>query len=539
MITYGQVKDFIEVNNCILLTSEKDYVNTNCKLEIRCDCGEIYSVSFSKFKHRNKRQCNKCGIENRMILKKLKYEDIRNYVESQNCILITSEQEYIDTQENLKIKCFCGNTFYKSYSSMKFDNSCHCKTCGFGDRSKVGFIQQYKKIVEYVKSQNNSCSLLTKESEYKTNKELTFLCQCGNDFTTSLFNYKNNNKRQCNMCNIKKRSEFFTLTNEDFLERVNNLVGKEYTFLERYIKGDTKIQVIHNSCGNIYKVRPSQFLNGARCSKCQHRSYIKTTEEYEQEIYDLVGNEYEVLDEYTGNKIHMKMKHVKCNSVYMVTPNTFLRGCRCPTCNESYGEQKVRKWLEVNKIEFLTQYTFDDLISEFNNLLRFDFAVFYNKEFKFLIEYDGQGHYSEKPFGLDVYNITKKYDNIKNIYCTNFNIPLLRIPYWEFENVEYILYQNISKYGIPIKNEEKKEVINVGENPFLGMHVYPTGKFQYKKDELKIKLESLGAIVESGYKKSLDMLICGGDMSKSGKAVKAEKDGVKMVSEEYLMQYIK
>jgi len=35
------------------------------------------------------------------------------------------------------------------------------------------------------------------------------------------------------------------------------------------------------------------------------------------------------------------------------------------------------------------------------------------------------------------------------------------------------------------------------------------------------------------------MLICGGDMSKSGKAVKAEKDGVKMVSEEYLMQYLK
>ena len=92
---------------------------------------------------------------------------------------------------------------------------------------------------------------------------------------------------------------------------------------------------------------------------------------------------------------------------------------------------------------------------------------------------------------------------------------------------------------VQFKNEEKKEVINVGENPFLGMHVYPTGKFQYKKDELKIKLESLGAIVESGYKKSLDMLICGGDMSKSGKAVKAEKDGVKMVSEEYLMQYLK
>lgn len=91
---------------------------------------------------------------------------------------------------------------------------------------------------------------------------------------------------------------------------------------------------------------------------------------------------------------------------------------------------------------------------------------------------------------------------------------------------------------IEIIQEEKKEGIEVKENPFKNQHVYPTGKFQYKKDELKIKLESLGAIVENGYKKSLDMLICGGDMSKSGKADKALKDGVKCVSEEYLMKYL-
>jgi len=92
---------------------------------------------------------------------------------------------------------------------------------------------------------------------------------------------------------------------------------------------------------------------------------------------------------------------------------------------------------------------------------------------------------------------------------------------------------------VEFKKEEKKEVLNVTDNPFKGAHVYPSGVFSMKKAELKIKLEEIGAIVESGYKKSLDMLICGGDMSKSGKAVKAEKDGVKMVSEEFLMQYIK
>ena len=106
------------------------------------------------------------------------------------------------------------------------------------------------------------------------------------------------------------------------------------------------------------------------------------------------------------------------------------------------------------------------------------------------------------------------------------------------DNDNWIQVSELLKH-IEIIKEEKKEVLNVEENPFKGAHVYPSGVFSMKKAELKIKLEEIGAIVESGYKKSLDMLICGGDMSKSGKALKAEKDGVKMVSEEFLMQYLK
>ena len=108
---------------------------------------------------------------------------------------------------------------------------------------------------------------------------------------------------------------------------------------------------------------------------------------------------------------------------------------------------------------------------------------------------------------------------------------------WYKNNNERGLWVNLMD-EVEIIQEEKKEVNNVSDNPFKGKSVYPTGVFQFKKAELKIKLEEIGAIVESGYKKSLDMLICGGDMSKSGKADKAAKDGVKCVTEEYLMQYL-
>lgn len=85
--------------------------------------------------------------------------------------------------------------------------------------------------------------------------------------------------------------------------------------------------------------------------------------------------------------------------------------------------------------------------------------------------------------------------------------------------------------------EEKIEVV-AKENPLKGMKVYPTGKFTFKKSELKSKLEELGAIVESGYKKSLDYLILANDSSKSCKKDKAIKDGVKLFTEEELMKLL-
>ena len=36
-------------------------------------------------------------------------------------------------------------------------------------------------------------------------------------------------------------------------------------------------------------------------------------------------------------------------------------------------------------------------------------------------------------------------DEIKNKYCKQNNINLLRIPYWEFDNIENIICQEIEK----------------------------------------------------------------------------------------------
>lgn len=46
--------------------------------------------------------------------------------------------------------------------------------------------------------------------------------------------------------------------------------------------------------------------------------------------------------------------------------------------------------------------------------------------------------------GYDGFISRKIRDTIKNIYCRNNNIDLLRIPYWEFDNIENILINKLN-----------------------------------------------------------------------------------------------
>jgi DNA ligase (NAD+) len=90
---------------------------------------------------------------------------------------------------------------------------------------------------------------------------------------------------------------------------------------------------------------------------------------------------------------------------------------------------------------------------------------------------------------------------------------------------------------VSIVIEEKKEIA-VSDNPFKGTKVYATGKFaNYKKEEIKKVLESLGAEFASGYAKSLNYLIVG-SIEGSSKEAKAKKDGIHIITEKEFMNMI-
>ena len=127
-----------------------------------------------------------------------------------------------------------------------------------------------------------------------------------------------------------------------------------------------------------------------------------------------------------GNIIEVSNTHLK-------TGHT--RSCGC--ISASHGVQKIKQILTDNNINFKTEYVFDNLLSPLHAPLRFDFAIFNNNQLIKLIEFDGPQHFKEYDgYFKNKLEQIQLYDNLKNQYCKEHNIILLRIPYTDIEKID-------------------------------------------------------------------------------------------------------
>lgn len=129
-----------------------------------------------------------------------------------------------------------------------------------------------------------------------------------------------------------------------------------------------------------------------------------------------------------------------CGNIIEVRNNNLNTGMtQSCGCVQSRGERIIAKILRDNNINFATQYSFPDLRSDKNKMLRFDFAIFKDNKLYKLIEFDGRQHI----FGPDAtwkqsdsLEMIQYRDKLKDDYCKLHNIDLLRIPYTDIENID-------------------------------------------------------------------------------------------------------
>lgn len=141
----------------------------------------------------------------------------------------------------------------------------------------------------------------------------------------------------------------------------------------------------------------------------------------------------------------------ECGNTHIASTSD-LKGGKVASCGcmNSKGEAIIAKILFESNISFCKQVTFDDLKSESGKHYAFDFAVLKDGAIWYLIEFDGIQHYDPtRQFGKDkeTFEKIKRRDSLKNRWCEEKYIPLIRIPYTKLETlkIEDLLLET-SKY---------------------------------------------------------------------------------------------
>jgi len=262
----------------------------------------------------------------------------------------------------------------------------------------------------------------------------------GNKYDYSLVDYKNNftkvkiihpiygifeqtpHNHMCGKHFFKNKK----MTNEQFISNAELIRGDKYDYsLVDYKNNHSKIDIICSIHG-VFKQSPSNHISKLQgCPICKGNKKL-TNNQFISKSKLVHGNKYDYsLIDYKNmdtNVIIICPKHQEFKQI----PYHHTNGSGCPICKESKGEKEIRKELDNNNILYEYQKTFKDC--KLKRKLPFDF---YLPKLNTCIEYDGIQHFEPIDYfgGDDGLKNTKLRDNIKNDYCKNNVIKLIRIKY--------------------------------------------------------------------------------------------------------------
>lgn len=272
------------------------------------------------------------------------------------------------------------------------------------------------------------------EQAPKKNNKIMWKCQChcGNFFIVDGYSLRSGHTKSCGCLKGNKINE------------IGNKYGK-LTVIEN-MKSDKQ----GNSqwkckcdCGNEIVVLGKSLRSGTSSCGCKRieklieYNHTRKKDLLNQRFYNLVV--VEELNKKNNNNNYLWKCLCDCGNYIEVSTGDLCSGntktCGCGR-TKSFGEIKIKKILEENNINFTQEKSFQDLIfPDTKSKARFDFFV----ENKYIIEFDGIQHYkcgNGKFDNAEKFQKTQEHDEIKNEYCLKNNIPLIRIPYNEIDNID-------------------------------------------------------------------------------------------------------
>lgn len=406
------------IDKCKIVHGDKydyslvEYMNVRTKVKIVCPIHGIFEQTPAS--HLSEQCCPKCiskYVDTNIFIKKAKKIHGNKYDYS----LV----EYIDSKTNIKIICLKGHGIFEQTPNSHL-NGYGCKYCNKNMLTTELFIEKANKIHgEYDYSLVKYKNITTK---------IKIICPIHGVFEQTPTSHLSGSK--CPICSnastkfIKKSTEKYN--------------GKYNYSLVNYINNRTKVKIICPTHG-IFEQKPNNHLyNG--CPKCAGMN--KSTEIFINECKNIHGDLYDYsLVKYVNS--HTKIPIIcKKHGIFEQLATNHLIGKGCPDCNKSKGELEIKKSLIKFNVNFIAQKKFDDCKDK--KRLPFDF---YLPDYNICVEFDGFLHYKPHPqFGGEAhFKYVKEHDEIKNKFCEEKNIQLIRLN--DIKNIENFLKKELKING--------------------------------------------------------------------------------------------
>lgn len=364
-------------------------------------------------------------------MRKLKIEDVRESIKSNGLKLLSTEfggtESCIDVEDNL------GYRYRTTLTRLRASN--------FSPKNKFSSKNLYSIYNCNLYISNNVCSgtQLLCDKSFKDGEKIKFKCgKCGSEFYQAWKDFYNFNPRHvCQECSFLVARKAQLCDFDVVREQMKRLGFKIY-------KKDYKNK---NSSLNIYD---KDGYIGFSCinSVILHESFAKFHIKNPNTLHNInvfckLNNIECIADEkQTYNTELQKVKFIcNCGNIFYTTLDNFFAGKnRCDLCSKrmSRYELEIEGWLKDNGIKYKFQKSYENCRNK--KPLPFDFYV---KEYG-LIEVDGEAHFRAVMFGgikkeeaIKNFKTTTINDNIKNEFCRENNIKLLRISYREIITGEY------------------------------------------------------------------------------------------------------
>lgn len=214
---------------------------------------------------------------------KISFDLVKNTIDSFGLKLLTTESEYKSTTIKMKLKCNCGDIFYRSFYKLKSSKHKTCEPCAKKEAGKT----KTNNITDIrMKAKKLGVTLLSNRW-LGHDKKLKWKCaECDYSFEAFWSEINQLKRKTCKDCGIEIRAQKKRLTYEDIKKRFEKDGTTLVTPKKEFNRNLKTLELNCGNCGKDFQRPITRDKN--RTGLCNRCTNGKQTSSYEDELYELL-----------------------------------------------------------------------------------------------------------------------------------------------------------------------------------------------------------------------------------------------------------